>query len=49
MAWHSESEYLEEKFDGLILYQSTDYCHGASDSDDEKSVDDDERVRGGRI
>ena len=48
MACNSESEHLEEKLDALLLYQSTDSGHGASDSDDEKSVDDDERVCQGR-
>ena len=48
MAWNSESEYLEEKLDGLFLYQSTDSGHGALDDEDEKSVDDDERVCQGR-
>ena len=38
MTRNSESEYLEEKLDGLFLYESTDSGHGASDLDDEKSV-----------
>ena len=41
MAWNSESEYLE-KLDGPFLYQRTDSGHGASDSDEEKSVDNDD-------
>ena len=48
IAWSSESEYLEEKLDKVFLYQSIHSGHGTSDSDDEKSVDDDERVCQGR-
>ena len=35
---------LEQKLDALSLYQSTDSGHGVSDSDDEKPVNDDERI-----
>ena len=48
MACNSESDCLGEKLDALLLYQSTDSGHGASDSDDEKSVDDDKPVCQGR-
>ena len=42
----AKSEYLEKKLNGLFLYLSTDSGHGASDSDDEKFVDGNDRVSG---
>ena len=49
MASDDDQPEMGQRPDALSIYQSTDSGHGVSDSDDDKSMNDDERVCQGRL
>ena len=49
MASDDDQPEMGQRLDALSIYQNTDSGHGVSDSDDDKSMNDDERVCQGRL